>query len=370
MGPSVRRIRRLEFFALDIPLHTPFAIATETITTAGNIAVRITTDDGLSGWGECSPYQTLTGETQATGLAVARQLGEALLDLPHPAVATAVRRLERVVRGQRAVKSAIDMALHDLAARRAGLPLYAFLGGLNDRQLITDMTIGIGTPEAMAEAALRFREAGFETLKIKLGETADRDIARLRAIRRALGPGIPLRTDANQGWDPLTARRVLAAMPELEVEYCEQPLPYWDVAGAAALRRNSPVPIMADESLFDPHDAIRLLQADAADAFNIKLTKAGGLHHALAIAAIAEAAGLPCQVGCFSESRLAITALAHFCLARPVVRYFDMDSPLMLAEDPVKGGITLAQNGRITVPDAPGLGAAFEFSKPADVVVG
>lgn len=350
-------ISRIELFALDIPLKEPFVIATETIETTGNIAVRITTADGLAGWGECSPYRTITGETQASGLAVAPLLGRALLGLPHTALQEAQQRLDRAIRGQHAVKSAFDLALYDLAARRAGLPLYAYLGGQNDRVLITDMTIGIGEPAAMAQAALRFQSEGFPFLKIKLGADAETDIARIRAVREAIGPGTPLRTDANQGWDLPTARRVLSALPAFAVEYCEQPLPWWDFEGLAELRRHSPVPVMADESLFDHHDAIRLLRAGASDAFNIKLTKSGGLTNALRIASIAEAAGLPCQVGCFSETRLAITALTHFCLARPSVRYFDMDSPLMLAQDPVRGGIVYEPGGRIRLPEAVGLGA-------------
>lgn len=351
-----RIINRVELYRLRVPLKEPFVISLETITHAENILVLLRTADGLTGYGECSPYRTITGENQQGAYAVGRELGRLLLGKDPIALEDNLDRLDSHIYGNRCIKSAFDMALYDLAARYAGLPLYAFLGGKNDRELRTDMTVSIGKPEKMAADALSFLEAGFEAIKVKVGTSTQADLARIRAIREAVGPDIPLRIDANQGWDLPTATRSLKALASFDIEYCEAPIPKQQYESLPRLRKQSPIPIMADESLFDHHDAFRLAQLGACDFFNIKLAKSGGIRNALRIVAVAEAAGIPSQVGCFSETRLGITAPAHLALARRSIHHYDMDSFLMLAEDPIEGGIDYRPGGRISVPDAPGLG--------------
>ncbi|MCB9082250.1 MAG: dipeptide epimerase [Lewinellaceae bacterium] len=355
-------IRRIRIFRLDIPLEQPFVISLETITHAHNILVAIETQSGRIGWGECSPYRSINGETQDTGIAIAPAIARALLGLSALDRVSWEKALRTTIAGHRCIKSAFDLALYDLAAQQSNLPLYAFLGGNPQKALYTDMTVGIGSPEKMAAAALSYQQEGFYAVKLKVGTTFAADIARVAAVRQAVGPNLPLRIDANQGWDVATAVRTLRALAAYDVEYCEQPIAHWDIAGLTQVRRLSPVPIMADEALFDHHDAHRLLQAEACDFFNIKLSKAGGIAPATRIVHLAEAAGLTCQVGCFSESRLAITALAHFALAHSAITQFDMDSPLMLAEDPVTGGIRYTSGGKITLPDTVGIGCSCEES--------
>lgn len=353
-------IRQIDLYKLRVPLREPFVISLETIEHAENVVVRLTTHDGRTGFGECSPYRSITGETQAGAFEVGRELARLLIGQPALAVEACLDRLDRHLAGNRCIKSAFDMALYDLAAQYAGLPLYAFLGGANDRTLQTDMTVGIGAPQKMAMAARGFQEQGFPAIKVKLGTTPPEDVARIRAIREAVGSSIPLRIDANQGWDVPTAIRTLRALAPFQIEYCEAPIPHTQADDLPLVRRQSPIPIMADESLFDHHDAFRLASRRACDYFNIKLAKSGGIRNALRIAAIAEGAGIGAQVGCFSETRLGITALAHLALARRAIHHYDMDSFLMLAEDPVEGGIGYHNGGRITVPETPGLGAGFD----------
>ena len=250
------------------------------------------------------------------------------------------------------------MALYDLAAKAARMPLYQFLGGAK-RTLVTDETIYINTPERMVEDALRIQEKGAEAIKVKLGTNLHDDIDRIAAIRKAIGDKTPIRTDANQGWDVVTASGVLRAIGDWNVQYCEQPIKRHDIAGLRQIRQNTTVPIMADESLFDATDAIRLVREEAVDYFNIKLSKSGGIFEALKINAIAEAAGIPCMIGCMSESRLALTANAHFAAARQNVRFCDLDGCFEHAEDPVYGGITY-HGYQIELPDAPGIGAEVD----------
>lgn len=355
------RISQVEVFKADVPLTEPFVISLETIETARNVVICIHSEKGLTGWGECSPYPTILAETQEGCLAVARQLAKVLPGQPVSALSQNLQLLDKAIAKNYCIKSAFDMALYDLAAKEAGLPLYAYLGGINKGKLRTDMTIGIGSPEKMSATAKNLMEQGFDTIKIKLGTTFDEDIQRMEAIQESVGNRVKLRLDANQGWDLPTALRVLKKIAgmALDIEWCEAPIPAWNLPGLAQLSRLSPIPLMADESLFDHRDAVQHVIQQACPYFNIKLAKSGGIHNARKIVAVGEGAGISLQVGCFSETRLGITALAHFVLAHPGIQAYDMDSFLMLSEDPVKGGIEYKEGGWISVPEAVGLGCEY-----------
>jgi L-alanine-DL-glutamate epimerase-like enolase superfamily enzyme len=175
-----------------------------------------------------------------------------------------------------------------------------------------------------------------------------------------VGTDYPIRIDANQGWDTLTAIATLNALDKYHIEHCEEPIAHWNQRDQVKVRENSPIPIMADESLFDHHDAFRLAQLGACDYFNIKFSKSGGINNALKIIAIAQASGIKSQVGCMSETRYGLTALMHLVAARENIVYFDMDSSLMLAEDPVKDGIEYKGSGKWILGEGVGIGASFD----------
>jgi L-Ala-D/L-Glu epimerase len=352
-------ISRIEVYRLNIPLKAPVTIAIGTIAEARNILVKIITDDGVYGMGEGAPFWMIVGETQDTCLATARDFGRLLLGREVSDIEGNLRLLDQYLTQNYTSKSAFDMALYDAAAKYAGMPLYRFLGG-SRRSLITDETIYLGSPAVMAEDARAIKARGAEAIKVKLGKQPEEDIQRIRAIREAIGEGLPLRVDANQGWDVVSAIRVLKALAPYQVEYCEQPVKHWDVEGLARVRAQSPIPICADESLFTHVDALRLIRAQAVDYFNIKLSKSGGIHTALKINALAEAAGIPCMIGCMSESRLGITANAHLAAARPNIIFYDLDSPFEHALDPVRGGVTYTNHYTIDLPDIPGHGADMD----------
>lgn len=351
-------IAGVDLFKLSIPLRQPFAIALGRIERADNLLVRIWASDGTYGLGEGSPLWYVTGETQATAFEAAKVLGRLLLGRDPLAVEARMADLDRSMAHNPTAKSAFDLALYDLAAKQAGLPLYALLGG-EKRTFWTDDTIGINPPEVMAQAALDVVQRGFPAVKVKLGTNHDDDIARIRAIRSAVGSDIPLRIDANQGWDLLTAVQTLRDLAPFGIQYCEQPVAHWNVDGLRQVRAASPIPIMADESLFDHHDAYRLAGLGACDYFNIKLAKCGGIHTALKIDAIAEGAGIRCMLGCMWETRLALSAAAHLVSARPNIAFADLDGHTGHAEDPISGGITY-DGGLIHLPDTPGHGAGIE----------
>lgn len=356
MNASV--VTHVEIFKLNIALREPIRVAIGTVSHATNILVRIHTADGLVGVGEGSPIEFIAGESQSGAVEAARSLARLLIGKDALAIEERMGELDRFLVGNPAAKCAVDLALYDLAAKRAGLPLYALLGG-EKRTIHTCKTIGIDEPDTMARAAAEVKRSGFPAVKVKVGADRAEDVRRIRAIRQAVGDGFPIRIDANQGWDPAEAVLALHELAPLDIEVCEQPVAHWDYAAMKHVRRRSPIPVMADESLFDHHDAHKLASMGACDWFNIKLAKAGGIRTAVKIDAIAQAAGIRCMVGCMTETRLALSAMAHFVSAHRNVRLVDLDSYTFLSEDPVVGGIRY-DGGLISLPDAPGHGAEID----------
>ena len=344
----------MRIYKLDIPLKDIFKIATMSLSTATNLLVELRTNQGLSGWGEASPYRSLVGETQLINIAAAKELKPLLLGRNPLAIHGLVEELDAYLPHNTTLKSAIDMALYDLAAKAAGMPLYAYLGG-QPRPMETDLTIGIGDPEAAGPKARAIQAMGFRIIKVKLGLDFEGDLRRLRNIREAVGPETILRIDANQGWDRISAVRNLCAFEELDIEFCEQPCHGHDLDGMRHVMRKTSIPVMADEAVFSPAEALELIRQDAADYFNLKLSKAGGIRRSQQIANLAEAAHRPCMIGCMSESLLGITAAAHLACANSIIRFFDLDSCLEHAENPMVGGVQF-EGGRMTLPDRPGIG--------------
>jgi L-alanine-DL-glutamate epimerase-like enolase superfamily enzyme len=352
------KITSVEIFKADVPLKEPFRISIMVTTDANNIFVRINTDEGIHGVGEGSPTWRLCGETQAIDLAAARDLALLMIGKDPLEVEPRVREMEGYLHHNTTVRSAFDMAFYDILGKAAGMPLYRLLGG-RKRELTTDLTIGIGQPDYMAAKAEEIVGMGFGAIKVKLGTTTAEDTARITAIRATIGDEIPLRIDANQGWDYNTAVATLRALEPMGVQYCEQPVAWWNHKAMAMVRRGTTIPIMADESVFSPQDAFMLADGECCDYFNIKLAKSGGIYNALAINAVAEACGRACMVGCMMETRLALTATAHFASARSNVKFCDLDTALLLAADPIVGGISYRAD-KVTLPDEPGIGAEVD----------
>ena len=352
------RITEISVARANIPLIAPFRIALGVISEAESLFIRVDTDAGVCGWGETSPISQITGDTQAISFAAAAALAKLLLGKDPLDIEGRVAEMGRFMAFNSGVRSAFDMALYDVAGKVAGLPLYALLGG-GRRPLETDQTIGLDEPQAMAEKAAGLQRMGVAAIKVKLGTTAEEDLRRIARIREAVGNELPLRIDANQGWDFPTAVRVLSRLQSSGIEYCEQPLARWDLDNFRRLRERVSIPIMADESVFDHHDAFRLVASGCCDYLNIKLAKSGGIHTALKINAVAEASGSKCMLGCMMESRLGLTAAAHLATARPNIRFLDLDSHLQLKQDPIVGGGRW-EGAAITLPDDPGIGAAVD----------
>ena len=353
-------IQQIELYKLSIPLKEPFTTSLGTETSADNVLVKMVTDQGIIGFGECSPYMPINGESTDTCFIVGQYFAKALKGKDPLQIEACINLMDKIMYGNTSIKSAFDMALYDIASQHAGMPLYKFIGGENNKTIITDYTVSIGEPEKMAADALKIKNEGYPAIKIKLGKNGKTDVERIRAIRATVGNEIPLRIDANQGWKVNEAIETLNALQEFGIQHCEEPIARWKFMKLKKVRKNSPIPIMADECCGDEHDAERLIELDACDYMNIKLGKSGGIFKALKMVRLAEAANIHLQVGAFFESRLAMTAFAHFALCSKMIEHYDFDTALMFMEDPVTGGIIYEKNGVVTVPESVGLGATID----------
>lgn len=348
-------ITKVEIYRLSIPME-PFVIATGTMDYAQNTYVRVHTDAGIYGVGECSAFPMIVGETQNTCISVAQDFARIWKGKDALALEDRLAELHLYIAGNNTIKSAFDMALYDIAAKHAGIPLYRFLGG-ERREITTDITVGIASAEEMAAKALKFSENGAFTLKVKLGKDPKNDIGRIKAIRKAVGFDLPIRIDANQGWSYEGAVDALQGLEPYKIQFCEQPMRTYNDHLLPELRTQTIVPIMADESVYTHYDAERLCKADACDYINIKFSKSSGIHEALKIQEVASEFGIPCMIGGMLESRLALTAKVHFAYAASNVKFYDMDTCLIgHLVDPVEGGVVF--NGyHISISDALGIGA-------------
>jgi len=356
------KIEQVELYKLFIPLKDPFVISLGPIYNAESVVVVIRTNEGITGFGECSPFMSINGESAATGMVVGQYFAQWLKGKDPLAIEENIAGMDKIIYGNSSIKSAFDIAMYDIASQKAGLPLYAYLGGNTGKTIVTDYTVSIGEPGKMAADALKIKEEGYPAIKIKLGNNGDTDVQRIRAIRELVGDEIPLRIDANQGWGVDEAIRTLKALAPYGIQHCEEPIARWAFMQLPRVRQQSPIPIMSDESCGDDHDAERLIQLGACDYMNIKLGKSGGIFKGLKMVKLAEEAGIHLQVGAFMESRLAMTAFAHFSLCSPAIEHFDFDTALMFSEDPVSGGIVYERNGVVKVPEGIGLGATIDES--------
>jgi len=322
------KITNIDIFKLDIPLKDSFQIATMCLSTAQNVLIQIQTNEGIEGWGEAASFHALVGETQSINFAAAKELKQIILGKNPLAISSLVTEMDKFLPHNTTLKSAFDMALYDIAAKVAGLPLYL----------------------------LAVLEMGFRIIKVKLGLNDDEDYRRLKNIRETVGDKPIIRIDANQGWDRILAVKNLDAFTDFRIEFCEQPCRAYDLQGLNYISHHARIPVMADESLFSIYDALNLIREDAVPYFNIKFSKSGGLCNAIKIAHIAEAGARPCMIGCMSESRLGLTAAAHFAMTSDIFQFFDLDSCFEHAENPVIGGMDV-KNGIVHLPEEPGIGA-------------
>ncbi|HEX5541166.1 MAG TPA: dipeptide epimerase [Micromonospora sp.] len=342
---------------LSAPLHTPFVTALRRATVVETLVVEVIDTDGRSGFGEAPEVWRVTGASVAGAEECVRSvLGPLITGRDPDEVNRRCGEVQGAVAGNEAAKMAVDVALHDLAARRLGVPLVRLLGG-TDLRVPTDVTLSAATADALAEAAkLRVAE-GFTVLKVKVGTDAAGDLSRVRAIRAVVGPDIRIRLDANQGWTPREAVRILRGIEDagLDVELVEQPVPRWDLDGLAWVSDRVDVPVLADEAVFGVRDLVEVIRRRAADMVNVKLAKCGGLSTARTLLGLAEAHQMGTIVGSMMESEIGIGAAASLAAAYGTTAVADLDAAWWLASSPVRGGLRY-DGASVVLPQTPGLG--------------
>lgn len=302
---------------------------------SSRIYTKVITDSGIYGLGEAAPAPLVTGETLDTVVAAIEFMKPFLIGMDPTDIAAIHEKMDKTLLFNPAAKAAVDVACYDIIGKKEGKAVHKLLGAKTD-SLQTDITIGIDTIEEMTRECVERVNQGFRILKIKCGIDSNKDIEVLREIRKAVGDEIDLRIDINQGYDMETALRVLKEIAEFNISEAEQPLPFWDVHGMAEIKKLSPIPIMADESVHSPEQARIVCEHDACDIVNIKFMKCGGIYKALQISDIAKEFGKTCLVGCMSESKLAIAAAAAVVVAKDNIVSADLDSFFSFT-DPEKG---------------------------------
>ncbi|MFB6270211.1 MAG: dipeptide epimerase [Halobacterium sp.] len=340
---------RATFETTEFPLEYPFTISRGTQETAGVAIVRIEDDDGNVGVGGAGPSAHY-GETLATVEAVLPDLLAVVerVDDPHN-LARIEAGMREVVEGNPAARSAVSIALHDLAAKRAGLPLYEYWGLDPAQSLDTSYTIGIDDEETMREKTLEAVDRGYGTLKVKLGTPRDEQL--LSTVRRA-APDATIRVDANEAWTPKEAVRNIEWLDDYGVEFVEQPVPAENTEGLKYVYERSALPIAADESCVVASDVPDI--ADRCDIANLKLMKTGGLREAKRLIHAARAHGLEVMCGCMIESNASIAAACHLA---PLLDYADLDGSLLLERDDFEGVPMPAGHIDLQAADRPGTGA-------------
>lgn len=354
-------IARVDAIPVALPLRKPMKMAGETIADAKNIVVRIEAADGTAGWGEAASAPTMTGDTLG-GLTAAvrdylapRLIGKDVWDRPALMV-----MLRSTLIGNTGAHSAVEMALLDLAGRKAGLPLIDLLGGAVSQAVAPMWLLGNDTPdEDVAEAKAKMQE-GFSFFKLKVAtKSLDRDIAATHAVREALGPNVPLCADANCGFSPEAARRYVEATRASGLLFLEQPLPVDDLEGLTTLARLSPTAISIDEGIHGLRDIETHAQCGAGGV-SLKLIKLGGFGAALEAAALCERLRLEINVAAkVAESSIASAAAIHFACALRRIAWGISLTHIYLAQDLVRKPLQ-QRDGMIALPDAPGLGVEVD----------
>ena len=339
------QIEKVELKHISIPMVKPFKTALRTVTSAENTVVMITSSDGKVGYGEAPPTKPITGDTNESIIeAIENNISKAIVGMSaDPAnkdeVNEIMEAIQNSVEGNTSPKAACDMAVYDLLSQEAGMPLYRYLGG-EKRTLETDLTVSINSPEEMSEDAQNAINRGFHAVKLKVGIDPELDIKRIMSIRQAIGSRPGIRLDANQGWTPEEAVKVMKIIEaeNADIEFLEQPVAAGDIEGLKYVKDHINTPVMADESIFSPEDAEILLENKAVDFINIKLMKCGGIYNALKICEIAERYGVECMLGCMCESKVSLAAAVHLASAKKIITRVDLDAAILLAKDPVERG--------------------------------
>ena len=352
------RIKRIEAFFISVPLKKTWEISLYRTETRNHAVVEVETESGVVGYGEVSPAPAFMGEDGRFIVDIINHLlAPPLMGMDAFDLEALHQRMDRALHGNGAAKAAIDIAFHDLLGKILNLPAFQLLGGRVREEVPLSWVVGMQTPEGGVEEAKYYLEKGFKTIKVKIGGDPEKDLYKIRLLREKLTEHFQFRVDANQGYRPDQAIKILRQMETFNLESIEQPVPAYDIEGMRHVAEALDTPVMADESVFSLQDAYKVISSRAADIINIKVGKVGGLLPAKKIAALAESANIPCTIGSNLELGIGTSASLHFGLSTPNMLYpCDLAiGPFLHQEEIIDPTFELV-DGKIDLMEGPGLG--------------
>jgi muconate cycloisomerase len=357
-------VRELDLFSVYLPFKRAHKIALGTAEGRHILIVRLRDADGLEGIGEAIAHPAFSGETLEGLRGAARYLEDCILGCNPLRVTRILTEMDLKLYGNYGAKTALEMALLDLAGKRLRLPIYDLLGGCVRERFPISRSVSQSDLDKDIHETKEFVAEGYPILKVKVGILdVRRDIERIAAVREAAGPTISLRADANQGWNTPQALQFLDRVRSYDLAFVEQPLPFWDVDGLAAIRRKSSVPIMADESAATEHDVLNIVKKAAADFISIKILKTGGILGARRVAALARCAGIQCYLGSQAETSIGTAAGLHLALATEGFDHGgEIYGPAFFVDDLVRDPVRI-DRGHMYPPEGPGLGVELDPDK-------
>lgn len=357
-------IKDIEVIVLELPLKKQWKISLYAAKTRPHAVLKITTGDGIVGYGEASPSPAFMGETGHTiKLVIDKYLKPVLIGQNVFNIHKLHERMNYAIYGNYAAKSTVDIALYDAMGKTLGIPVYQLLGGKCKSDVELSWVVGMQNIEDSIKEAQEKLNLGYKVLKVKVGNTPESDYNLVKTIREAVGKDVPIRLDANQGYDYKTAVEVFGKIEEFGLESIEQPVERWDIDGMKFVKSRLKTPIMADESVSSLHDVNRIIKENAADSVNIKVGKVGGLSIAKKIANSLEVAGLTATAGSNLEVGIGSAASVHFVISSKNV---NLPNDLLLGGplheyDIIKDELKMV-NGKVVCPEKPGLGIAVDES--------
>lgn len=327
------KITEMELYRVKFPLFTPFTTALHSVDVKECIIVKLTSDEGLTGWGEAAPEIEITGDDADVAFGL---LDGTLCDMVVGWKLTAsedfngiLLEMEPFIAESSCAVAAVDIALHDLWARVNKIPLYEHFGGTH-RPLPTSLSIGIMDEEQLFQTIRELIGSGAKCIKLKIGDDAASDLGLIKKFRETFGYDIKLRLDANQGYNYSEAIDLFKKMEPFNIEFIEQPVPADDLSDLKLLHNESPIPVMADEAVRSYDSLVELAEQNACGRVNLKLMKSGGIFQVNKCIQFCSDNNIQCMIGCMIESPIGIAAGVHLALQGKAVKWTDLDGHLFL----------------------------------------
>lgn len=360
------KITDVRTYTAEVPMRYPYITALVDRRVTTSVITVIETDEGITGYGQSSTsaamYSPYEEYIETISQVVEHKLKPVLVGASPFDLEALHDRMQRVARGHLYAHATVDLACHDLIGKTIGRPVMDVIGGAaRERIALCAPHLGILPPEELAKQARGFVEDGFKYINLRVGGTLEQDIANISAVREAVGKDIHIGVDFSQslqmaGFRADTAIVHIRALEKAGANAFEQPVADWDVEGLARISAAIDSPVIADEAVRTPQDALRIVDRRAADAIKIKLMKVGGLFPARKIAAIVQAAGMPMTVGNGLAGMIANSAEAHFAFSLPNLKLPGEMNGFLRLDDPLTKGDLVVENSELLKPGKPGLG--------------